>query len=613
MPSNQYFAYRSFWPELGTVGKFAAAGVDTVCIFPANTMNSLGEPYCKYPPNWLWFDRYDFSAVDRQIGDLLAVNPQAEFLCMVDLNSPAWLARQLSLFHDGDSDSFTQLTEALCHPEWRKNTFAYLRHFLGHCEKHHAKVIKSYILACGHTDEWLDYTAGAAGPTKAAAYREWRGRHHLPDGHAPAASRLDETSFDGLLHDPQGGRELLDYWRFTNEVVSGAIADFAAETRKLVRREAEIGVFFGYVMDRIGPVTSGHADYERLLKCPDIDFLISPGTYRDREIGGGSGFLTVSGSERLAGKGHLHECDQRTHTYNRDLTEHVRLDTPCWPDTKADIAGMRRELALCVIKQSSLWWFDMWGGFYQEPELLENLAAMKNLWDRLAKQRYEAVEEVALIVDPDSLYYFNQRSPRQGDFTLNARKQLNRLGVPYETYSLNDIPTIPDLARYKLLVFSVPLEITPAKAELLKRYVLNHNRTILWLYAPGLSDGQTLDPGRVKRWAGVEYGTPGLTTTPMDGWLSAYLHAPETLTPAMLKGLAETAGVHLYCQEEQPLYANDKLVAIHTASGGRRQIKLRTAYKRVTELFSGGVAAENTDVFTWDFASPDTALFALEA
>lgn len=38
------FAYRSFWPEFGAMRQFKDAGVQTVCIFAANTENSLGKP-----------------------------------------------------------------------------------------------------------------------------------------------------------------------------------------------------------------------------------------------------------------------------------------------------------------------------------------------------------------------------------------------------------------------------------------------------------------------------------------------------------------------------------------------------------------------------------------
>ena len=415
---KQYFAYRSFWPEFQAVADFRNAGVNSICVFPANTVNSLGEPYCKYPPNWLWFDRYDFSVVDRVFSDMLQVNPAAEFLCMIDLNSPQWLSRQLSLYHDA-GDSFTQLSQTVCHHHWKQATMNYLRSFLAYCEKHHAGIINAYILACGHTDEWLDHSAGAAGPAKAAAYRDWREQHQLPQQSIPSQEQLNATEFDGLIRDPAAAKGVMDYWSFTNQIIGKTIIEFAEETRKIIRQEVEIGTFYGYVIDRIGPISSGHADYRRLLKSPFIDFLISPGTYRDREIGGGSGFLTVSGSERLAGKRHMHECDQRTHTYNRNLSDNVKLEFPCWPDTASDIAGMKRELALSLTSGSSLWWFDMWGGFYKERELLDNLAKMKNIWDKMSGCERFPVAETAMIIDTDSLYYFSQSSPRQADFALN--------------------------------------------------------------------------------------------------------------------------------------------------------------------------------------------------
>ncbi|MBN2640875.1 MAG: hypothetical protein JXR78_04435 [Victivallales bacterium] len=608
MSSKQHFAYRSFWPELEAVRDFMHAGIDTICIFPANTMNSLGEPYCKYPANWLWFNRYDFSGLDSQIADILNVNPRAELLCMIDLNSPAWLSRQLSLMHEC-ADSFTQLSMALSLPEWKRHTADYLRAFLSYAETHYAHIIKAYILACGHTDEWLDHSGGATGKAKAEAYRRWRKDRMLAEEAVPDSLELDCASFDEFLYNPDSQKNVIDYWHFSNELVADTILEFAEVARGQIRAEAEVGVFYGYVMDRIGPVRSGHADYERVLASPDIDFFISPGTYCDREIGGGSGFLTVSGSERLAGKKHMHECDQRTHTYNRNLSESVKLEFPCWPDTASDIAGTKREFALSLIEGSSLWWFDMWGGFYKERELLDNLAAMKKLWDRLSNQPYKSVAQTALIVDPDSLFYMLQSSTRQKDFSLNARKQLNRLGAPYDVFSLNDVPRIEDLDRYRFIIFSVPLEINTTKAELLRKHLLNGNRCVLWLYAPGISDGFTLDQSRVGEWTGVEYGTPGLQVKQMGTWTSAYLHRPAELTPLMLKDLAQTAGVHLYCEDELPVFANDRLLAIHCGNGGTREITLPCTATCVKELFSDVTAVKDGNIFRWDFNSPDTVLF----
>ena len=65
MQKNRYFAYRSFCPEWDTIKRFKNYGINTICFFPANTANSLGEPYCKYFPIWLWFDQYDFEPFEQ--------------------------------------------------------------------------------------------------------------------------------------------------------------------------------------------------------------------------------------------------------------------------------------------------------------------------------------------------------------------------------------------------------------------------------------------------------------------------------------------------------------------------------------------------------------------
>ena len=38
-------AYRSFHTPLNTIEKFADAGYETICVFPAHTLNSRGTPY----------------------------------------------------------------------------------------------------------------------------------------------------------------------------------------------------------------------------------------------------------------------------------------------------------------------------------------------------------------------------------------------------------------------------------------------------------------------------------------------------------------------------------------------------------------------------------------
>lgn len=363
---RRFFAYRSFWPELETVRRFGETGINTVAVFPSNTCNSLGEPYSKYPPNWLWFDTYDFEPVKRQFDDLLSANPNAEFLVMLDLNSPLWLTRQL---YAVNGDSYSNLSEAISIPRWREATGNYCDALVDFLEEHYGSRIRAYIPACGSTDEWMDLCDGGAGKYKSERYRAWCRENGLPvPDDVPPISRCGRFGFENVLRDPATDAESIRYWRFTSSLVCDTIREFADRVRKRCGREIELGVFYGYILELGGDwVKKGHLAYQELLASGSIDFLISPGTYEHRKIGDGGGFMVPMGTVRRFGRNYLHECDQRTHCFNPNLSRAVRLEFQHWQDEAEDIAGMRREMALSLIHHTSLWWFDMWGGYYQSP------------------------------------------------------------------------------------------------------------------------------------------------------------------------------------------------------------------------------------------------------
>ena len=88
---------------------------------------------------------------------------------------------------------------------------------------------------------------------------------------------------------------------------------------------------------------------------------------------------------------------------------------------------------------------------------------------------------------------------------------------------------------------------------------------------------------------------------------------PSRTFPAdVLRKLAREAGAHIYCEAEEPLYANDRLIALHTIEGGPRTVVLPKKCRRVTELFSGRVVAENTDRFEDTLTAPCTVLYQVE-
>jgi hypothetical protein len=145
----------------------------------------------------------------------------------------------------------------------------------------------------------------------------------------------------------------------------------------------------------------------------------------------------------------------------------------------------------------------------------------------------------------------------------------------------------------------------------LKKYVFHNGRTVLFAYAPGIGDGQSLEPERVQALTGAAFKTPGVSTVQRDGWKAVYVPGYEDLTPQVLRQAALDAGVTIVCQDPVSVYANDRLVAIHVAQGGEKEITLPADCRQVRELFTGHAIPVQQRRFSYTFKTPDTALFEL--
>lgn len=614
MPSKPFFAYRSFRRELQTVRRFYEAGIRQFCVFPANTTNSLGQPYVEYPPNWVFFDAYEFEHADRQIADLLSVAPEAELLCMIDLNSPNWLVRQLMWT---SADSTLGLTNALTTARWREETEKYLRALLSHLESAWPNRIRAYILACGMTDEWMDYSKGCELAGKRSAYRQWSVEHGWDDPVSiPDLARRFRSDPPLFLRDPEKDAAALRYWKFISECVAEGIASFTEAAREMIPEQTALGVFYGYILQlgRERLVQCGHLAYEKVCALSGVDFLISPGCYYDREMGGGAGFMAPNGTLHLHGKNAFHEIDHGTSTANYQLSSHVRLKwMKQWPDETADVAGLRREFCRSLFHGASLWWFDMWGGYYDSETLTEEIGRFQRISDRFADTRREPDAEIAVIVDPDSALLIDDEAPDSiaDGMIPSLLRSCNRCGAPYRVYSFRDLPRIPDLSPFRLILFPGLFEVTEEKERILRERILTAGRTVVWLYGAAVSDGRRRTPSRMRTLTGFPETCASFTERKMEGWNSVFVPDSRSLPESLLRTLAEKAGVHFYTDLLCPVWASRDLLMIHTAESGRHTIRLRRPAD--VRMLLGSAVPERTapDRLEYVFSGPETILLHL--
>ena len=599
----QYIGYRSLRPQLERTKDFADMGIPLRIVFAANTLNSLCSTYCDYPPIWKGPKQYDWSALDAQFEDLLKASPNAQFICEIDLNTPYWAIRKLSV------DSFSDITHAASSPKWITMTKEWMLDFIAYAEKKWGARICAYILAGGCTTEWYEWDKGRTSGAKNAAWVRWCRARKLNYGPTvPDLSKIRTAAFENLVYDPAKERHKIDYWRFHNSVITDAILAYASAARKAIPKAKEIGMFYGYYYMSTGNQTSfGHLDYERVYASPDINFFCAPANYSDRRMGGGSGSQIVHSTARHHGKRLLHEIDFGPHTQGF-------WKPGTWKTFEEDLAGNTREAAFATANGCSYYWFDMWGGkngFYDDPALRRRIAKLAAITRRYGVALPHPADEVLLVSDPESIYYLNEKDPKERAFGEYFRNVLSKTGVPFDVCTLSDLQT-RDISKTKVVVYPAAINITSEKKALIDEKILREGRTVVWCYAPGISDGRNLDVRRVKDYAGVPYATPGVSTTKMDGgWTSVYARDYKLYTPAKLREIIAASGAHVWASKPCVVFANERFVAVHTKDGGEIKVSLPRRYARITDLLADKVVAENADSFTCTFSSPDTRLFDL--
>jgi hypothetical protein len=96
--------------------------------------------------------------------------------------------------------------------------------------------------------------------------------------------------------------------------------------------------------------------------------------------------------------------------------------------------------------------------------------------------------------------------------------------------------------------------------------------------------------------------------SPAKSWTSVYSATP-TLPAAVLRGIARQAGVHLYNESGDVLYATPDLLSVHTVAGGRRTFKLPRRVDVVYDLFRRCQLGQHATQFEVELPPASTAFY----
>jgi len=629
---------------------------------------------------WMPDGTLDLAIPQKQIRGILDVCPDANVVFRFHVTAPKWWARQHPdewvAYADMPDDEpydpeqpfgFPRIIEndlyavprvSFASTRWREEATQKLQDMLrALAEAPEGNALIGIQVANGMYGEWHDwgffYNEPDVGLPMQAAFRAWLRDRYGSDAalqrawNDPAATlasatlpgMTDRATTHGIFRNPQQEQRTIDYFTAKHENTAETILHFARIVKETWPRPIVTGTFYGYYFSTFGrQAVGGHLELERILASPDIDYLSGPQAYEPETGDPGDPYRSRSllTSIRHNGKLWLDELD-------------FEVGIPRWRDPnyastlRQGTALLRRNVSFTFTKGQGLWFYDFGPsgvdldrkhnhfrgshGYWDHPVYLSDIAAMRELFQARTEVPYTSGADVLFVYDTQSFYHtasLNRQdpvSPALIDYTtLNAF----RSGVVFDPIHLEDLDTI-DLSNYSTVVFGNVFYLTDAQREMIRQRVATDGRHLIWVYAPGYSDGTRLDPAHITDVTGIavtpttidgaptiELATAGsapFTTTlgsqpiaplfavtdpdaepiatyaqtgevavarkTLDDHTAWYLALPSK-TPMLLRTILHQTPAHRYTTENTDVvYAGNGIITLHTVTGGPREVTLR--------------------------------------
>jgi hypothetical protein len=658
---------------------------------------------------------FDFSQTARRLQNVVDADPQALLLLRMGfetryLQDNWWnlaYPDEVEVLSNGDrfSASFASMV-------WRTQVKDLLRAYIAHLRETglYDRVI-AYQIATGTCGEWIkdwssmDIHCGDYSPAMRTYFQNWLRTRYQNDVSilrekwnnpqisfetAEAPTQTEQfTTAHFLFRDPRREQKVIDFYDCYADASAEALIDFCHTVKEETSGEKLAGAFFGYLMeiswndsffvDNHGGLEtsevsttqrSGHLGLRKVLRSPDVDFLVSPYGYAFRGLGGDCLPMQPTEALRLHGKLYLLEEDSLMHNnFDPDGRMHPFENS---------IAIYQRNFAQAITHGLGVTWLET-SLFQESPGIIEEahrwLRRYQELGNWALQLDLSRQAEVAVFLDDESFFY--ETIHNHIDLPLIWQQRvvsLNRFGAPHDVYLMNDLLE-NDLPPYKLYLFLNPFHLGQERRKRLKSILRRDHRTALWFYAPGyintddtdspmrieymtdltgmqfqrcenyygpfmhiinfehpitqglpqdlfwgstrnlgptfyLNDPQVINLGQVVLSSGRCKPGFGVKSFELESsiWNSIYCATPN-IPPAVLRGVARFAGVHLYNEDGDVLYANHHLLSVHTVSGGRRRFQLPRQVEVVYDLFNDQIIAQNTSCFEIHLQPASTALY----
>jgi hypothetical protein len=504
------------FPAADAVRGFGKAGVHLYAMGVAAAADYCGH-WCG--PREGLLGHHDFSMVEPMLRAIIECDPDAHFHLRMYFETQEWWNR---LYPDECeiASNGQRLNHSYASKVWLQQVKDFIHEYVEHLRKIglYERVV-AYQVQAGVCGEWIKnvtsmgYLCNDFSAPMRQHFRSWLRERY--DGDAAALQNAwadagitfdtaevppgDEQHRTSNLHfrDPAREQRVIDYYHCLAELVADDTIELCRAVKDATRGEALAGAFFGYLMDLswndsfFGAVgypseysttqRSGHLGLRKVIRAPEVDYIVSPYGYAFRGIGGDGLPMPPVDSLRIHDK--LYILEEDSHLHNEQDPDGKNFDR------KHSIAINQREFGETITHGLGIWWFaDAPPGAYSTQHA--NFQPWLEKFQRIGTWAVRHLDnrprsEIAVLLDDESFLYETLRNDFDLPGIFHQRVQgLSRFGAPHDVFLLEDLleGRLPD---YKLYIFLNAFALDAKRRAALAQRIRRPGATAVWIYAPG--------------------------------------------------------------------------------------------------------------------------------
>lgn len=569
------FAYTAYFEERGEYADFSEKGCRMFFVnvsFSSLPINNI-TGFTPFLTGVFDGDTPDYKVFDETVRKILAVCPDAFIFPRINMTMPEkWI-------NEHPSETVDTLNggkrESLYSDVYLRDATELLFTLVDHIKKEdYSYAVSGYQLCGGTTQEWFHHDlSGSFSEMGLKKFSRWMKEKY-------GASEISLTK--ETLRSDFFNEEVSRYCEFTGEMTAKTVEYFTKALKEYISYSQIVGVFYGYNAFVCDPLW-GHHGMRFIIDSPYIDFFSSPCAYdNNRSLGTDWGDMTAGESLKIHGKLYFTECDIRTYL-TRGMQEarpgkypdnvYLQYDEKgnktVWagPDTLLlSLSAIRKTFSHKITKGEGIWWFDMWGGWYHNEEIMKDIGIMKEISEKAInkpKDGYPTAEAVMIV---DEKAYLDLPIGSGLLHGVNAvRTNMGYMGMPFDILMAEDAEKI--VSKYRAAVFTAPV---------------------------------SSDTGKEAKSLLEKMNIPYIESTPEK----------PSFTTDELRSFLVSSGVHCYNPDGHIIHSGNGFLGVHFVKDGEITIKLPRKFK-VKALFDDTFTETETDVIPLSGNKHDTAVFEL--